>query len=119
MADVLVEAVRLIAASADDSRLYGAYPSEPEGRCQPLPQDGTLSRDGEDGSDMGFSWVGTAGGMVHQRRASRHGRGALTKRHLQAADSTFSIFSRRIRGCRAAIRNKAIAGPSGRRRPCS
>jgi plasmid stabilization system protein ParE len=33
-----------------------------------------------------------------------------------AADSR---FSRRILGCRAAIRSSAIAGPSGFRRPCS
>ena len=34
----------------------------------------------------------------------------------QAADFR---FSRMILGCRAAIRSNAIAGPSGRRRPCS
>ena len=35
---------------------------------------------------------------------------------VHAADPT---FSRMNRGCRAAMRNRAIAGPSGRRRPCS
>jgi hypothetical protein len=80
------------------------------GQCSAAEDPGSRTRK-DPGPDLRFSRVkGKRMGDPRLRRS------VFCRFPVHATDCR---FSRMIRGCRAAIRSNAIAGPSGRRRPCS